>query len=55
MNFVSIYGNRRMTPIEIVLRRGEGEKRMMGGGKCKIYGKHLYKCYSVSPWTTIVC
>jgi hypothetical protein len=34
--FVSICENRRMIPVEIVLRRGKGEKEKMmgGGGKC---------------------
>jgi hypothetical protein len=32
MYFVSIYENRRMKPVEIVLRSGEGEKRENDGG-----------------------
>jgi hypothetical protein len=31
MNFVSIYENRRMKPIEIVLRSREGRRRTMMG------------------------
>jgi hypothetical protein len=32
MYFVPIYENRRMKPVEIVLRRGEGKKRKNDGG-----------------------
>jgi hypothetical protein len=33
MCFVSIYDNRRMKPVEIVLRREEGETENDGGDK----------------------
>jgi hypothetical protein len=33
MYFISIYENRRMKPVEIVLRRGEGKKEKYKGGK----------------------
>jgi hypothetical protein len=46
MYFVFVYGNRRMKPIEIVLRRGKGKNRE--GGKSKIFSKHLCKYYNVS-------
>jgi hypothetical protein len=32
MYFVSIYENRRMKPVEIILRRGFGENRENDGG-----------------------
>jgi hypothetical protein len=43
MCFVFIYENRRMKPVEIVLRRGEeGRGRMMEGvNLAKIYCKHI--------------
>jgi hypothetical protein len=57
MNFIFIYENRRMVPVEIVLRRGEGgrsrirEKRNLS----KIYYKHMCEYHSISPCTTIKC
>jgi hypothetical protein len=50
MYFVSIYENRRMKPVEIVLRRGEGGRgRMEGGNPTKVYFKHICKYCNVSP------
>jgi hypothetical protein len=39
MHFEFIYENRRMKPVEIVLRRGKGgrERRMKGVNPTKIY------------------
>jgi methylphosphotriester-DNA--protein-cysteine methyltransferase len=57
MYFVSIYKNRRMKPVEIVLRRRE-ERRgrtMEGVNPTKIYCKHICKYCNVSPFTTIIC
>jgi hypothetical protein len=56
MYFVFIDENRRMKPIEIVLRRGEGRKRrtMEGVNLTKIYCKHTCKYHNVSPYTTII-
>jgi hypothetical protein len=54
--FVSIYGNRRMKPVEIVLKRGEWErKRTTEGVNLKIYCKHICKYHNISPCTTIIC
>jgi hypothetical protein len=42
MYFVSIYGNRKLKPVEIILRRGGGEKiENNGRGKSKIYCKNM--------------
>jgi hypothetical protein len=51
MYFVTIYGNRKMKPVAIVLRRGErGRGRTMEGVKpTKIYFKHICKYHNVSP------
>jgi hypothetical protein len=45
MYFAPIYENRRMEPLEIVLRSGEGERgRMMEGvNPTKVYFEHIYK------------
>jgi hypothetical protein len=51
MCFVSIYENRSMKPVEIVLRR-EGKKE--GVNLTKIYCKHICKCH-MSLCTTIIC
>jgi hypothetical protein len=54
MCFVFIYENRRMKPVEIVLRGG-GKSRMIEGiYLTKIYFKHIYKYHNVSPCTTII-
>jgi methylphosphotriester-DNA--protein-cysteine methyltransferase len=57
MYFVSIYENRRMKSVEIVLRREEGGRgRMMEGvNLTKIYCKHICKYHNVSPCTAIIC
>jgi hypothetical protein len=48
--------NRRMKPVEIVLRREEGGKKENGRvNPTKIYFKHIYNYHSVSPCTTIIC
>jgi hypothetical protein len=54
---VFIYENRRMKPVEIVLRRkGEGRGRTMEGiNPSKIYFKYICKCHNVSPCTAMVC
>jgi hypothetical protein len=50
MCFTSIYKNRRVKPVQIVLRRGGGGKRENDGrGKSKIYCKHKCKYHNVSP------
>jgi hypothetical protein len=43
MCFVSLYENRKMKPVEIVLRRGRLGKRENDGGinLTKIYSKHI--------------
>jgi hypothetical protein len=45
MYFVYIYKNRRMKPVEIVLRRGEDRRGIMmkGVNTTKIYCKHICK------------
>lgn len=52
--FPFICANRRMTPAEIVLRRGRG-KRGNGGGVdlTKMYRKHIRKCHSVTRMTNV--
>jgi hypothetical protein len=56
MCFVSIYENRRIKPVEFVLRRGRGGKRKNDeGSKLKTYGKQICKYHNVSPSTTIIC
>jgi hypothetical protein len=56
MYFVSIYENRRMKPVEIVLRREGGRGRTIEGvNPTKIYCKHVCKYYNVSPCITIIC
>jgi hypothetical protein len=55
MYFISIYGNRGMKPVEIVLRMGGGKGRMMEGvNLTKIYCKHKCKYDNVPPCTTII-
>jgi hypothetical protein len=56
MYFVFIHENRRMKPVEIVLRRGEEErgKIMKGVDPAKIYFKHTYKYLNISPCKTII-
>jgi hypothetical protein len=50
MCFVSIFENRRIKPIQIVLRRGEGGKRENdGGGKSNIYIVSTYVNITVYP------
>jgi hypothetical protein len=47
MYFVSINEN-RVKPVEIVLRGGrEGKRKNDGGGKSKIYYKHICKYHNV--------
>jgi hypothetical protein len=55
MNFV--YENRRMKPVETVLRcRGEKKMEKYGGlNPAKINCKHACRYHSVSPCTTIIC
>jgi hypothetical protein len=53
MYFVSIHENRRMKPVEIVLRRERGKRENNGGGKSKIYYKHISKYHNVSPCITL--
>jgi hypothetical protein len=52
-----IYENRRMKPVEIVLRRGKrGRGRMMERvNLIKIYCKHICRYHNVSLCTTIIC
>jgi hypothetical protein len=53
MCFVSIDKNRRMKPVEIVLRRRrEGKREKNGGGKSKMHCKDTCNDYNVSPCTT---
>jgi hypothetical protein len=54
--FVSIYDNRTIKPVEIVLRSREEKRENNGGGKSnKIYWKYICKYHNVSSCTTIVC
>jgi hypothetical protein len=57
MHFVSINENRRMKPVEIVLRREEvGRGRTMEEvNPTKIYCKHIHKYHNVSPYTIMIC
>jgi hypothetical protein len=55
MYFVSIYENRRMKPVEIVLRRERGKRTIEGVNPTKIYCKDVCKYYNVSPCITIIC
>jgi uncharacterized pyridoxamine 5'-phosphate oxidase family protein len=50
--FVSIYEDRKMKPVEIVLR---GEELMERVNLNKICYKHICKYHSVSLCTTIIC
>jgi hypothetical protein len=51
-----MYENRRMKPVEIVLRKGGGRKRENdGGGESKAYYKHICKYHHVSPCATVIC
>jgi hypothetical protein len=58
MHFVSIYENRRLKLVEIVLRSGgEGKRENDGGGKSKILRYILstyFKYHNVFPYT-IIC
>jgi hypothetical protein len=54
MYFVSICENRRMKPVEIVLRRGREKDGEQQKGKSKIYCKHICKYQSVSCCTTTI-
>jgi hypothetical protein len=45
---VYVYKNRSMKPVEIVLRRGRKKRENDGGGKSKIYCKHICK-YHIVP------
>jgi hypothetical protein len=54
MCFESIYENKRMKSVEIVVKR-KGEKENIEGSKSKIYFKHTFKYHNVSPCTIIVC
>jgi hypothetical protein len=55
--FVLRNENRRMKPVEIVLRRGKGEERRMmeGVNLTKTYCKHIHKHHNIYPCTTIIC
>jgi hypothetical protein len=55
MCFVSVYENGRMTPVEIVLRRGEEEENDGEVNPTNTYFKHLSKYHGVSPCTTTTC
>jgi hypothetical protein len=46
-----------MQSVEIVLRRREGGRKREkdGGGKPKIYCKHICKYHNISPYTTVIC
>jgi hypothetical protein len=44
-----MYENRRTKPVEIVLRRGHGERENDRGDKSKIHFKHICKYHNVSP------
>jgi hypothetical protein len=57
MCFIFICENRIMNPVEIILRRGEGEwgGTMEGVSLIKICPKHICNYHNVSPYTTIVC
>jgi hypothetical protein len=53
MYFVFICENRRMKPVENVLREGRGKRENDGGGKS--YCKHICKYHNVSLCTAIIC
>jgi hypothetical protein len=53
MYFIFTNENRRMKPVEIVLRR-EGKTENNRGGKSKIYCKQICKYHNESPCTTII-
>jgi hypothetical protein len=58
VHFISIYENRRMKLVEIVVKgRGkEGRGQTMEGVNLSyIYCKHICKYHNVSPCTTIKC
>jgi hypothetical protein len=55
MCFVSIKENRRMKPVEIVLRRrGEGEGEWWLGVNLSYIVSTYVKYHSVTPFTTII-
>jgi hypothetical protein len=56
MYSVFIYENRKMKPVEIVLRReGVGKRENNGRAKSNIYYKYICKYHNVSPCTTVIC
>jgi hypothetical protein len=55
MYFLSKYENRKMKPVEIVLRKGEEERRMMEEeNPTKIYFTYVNTSQCI-PHTTIAC
>jgi hypothetical protein len=53
--FVFIYENRRVKPVEIVLKNRGGGRMMEEVNLIKIYSKHICKCHNLFPCTTIIC
>jgi hypothetical protein len=54
MYFGFIYENRRIKPVEIVLRSGGGGgKKEYEGSKSKIYFKHIWKYHNAFSFTII--
>jgi hypothetical protein len=49
--FISMYENRTMKPVEIVLRRGSEKERDRG---CEFDWGTLYACVEVSQWNHFV-
>jgi hypothetical protein len=49
--FVSVYENRRIKPVEIVLRRGERRRSTEGVNQTKIYCKHICKITMSPPYS----
>jgi hypothetical protein len=55
MYFVFIYENRRIKPVEIVLRKGEQRRENDGGSKSKMY---LSSCVNITVYPasiSIIC
>jgi hypothetical protein len=55
MNFLFIYENRRMKPVEIFLREGGGKRKNDEKvNLTKIYCKHICEYHNASPCTTSI-
>jgi hypothetical protein len=49
MYSVFIYENWRVKPVEVVLKRGRGDKESNEAGKSETYCKHTCRYHNLSP------